>query len=44
MASFFVMEPDGSLVPVTVRPLNKHENADVRRERVRLSGDREDPE
>ena len=44
MASFFIMEPDGSLVPVTIRPLNKQENADVRRERVRLSGDREDPE
>ena len=38
MASVFVVEQDGSLTPVSLRPLNKQENASVRRERVRLSG------
>ena len=33
----FIVEPDGGLSPVTLRPLNKQENASVRRERVRLS-------
>ena len=41
MASVFVVETDGSLIPVTLRPLNKQENAGVRRERVRLSGEKE---
>lgn len=37
MATVFIVEPDGGLSPVTLRPLNKQENASVRRERVRLS-------
>ena len=37
MKKVLVVEPDGELTPVTLRPLNKHENANIRRERVRLS-------
>ena len=33
----FVVEPSGELSPVTLRPLNKHDNALVKREKVRLS-------
>jgi transposase InsO family protein len=38
MSKSFVVEPSGNLVPVTLHLLNKHENANVRRERIRLSG------
>ena len=37
MEKVLVVEPDGELTPVTLRPLSKHENANVRREKVRLS-------
>ena len=37
MSTVFVVEADGTLTPVTLRPLNKQENASVKRERVRLS-------
>ena len=37
METVFVVEQDGSLTSVSLRHLNKQENASVRRERVRLS-------
>lgn len=33
----YVVEPSGDLTPVRLRPLSKQENADVKRERFRLS-------
>ena len=36
MQNIFVVEKDGSLAPI--RLLNKHDNADVKREKVHLSG------
>lgn len=38
MSRVFVVEPSGNLVPVVLRRLNKRENSNVKRERVRLSG------
>ena len=34
----YVVEPSGELVPVRLRPLDKQENAGIKRERFRLSG------
>ena len=36
MSEIFIVEPDGSLTPI--RLLNKHENAFVKRDKVRLTG------
>lgn len=36
MKNIFVVEPDGSLTPIHL--LNKHENASVKRDKVRLTG------
>lgn len=38
MSSVYVVEPSGGLTPVSLRPLDKQENSQVKRERVRLSG------
>ena len=38
MEEAYVVEPSGELVPVRLRPLNKLENAVIRRERFHLSG------
>lgn len=42
MGTAYVVEPSGELTPVSLRPLDKQENADIKRERFRLSdgGDR----
>ena len=37
MEKVFVVEPSGDLTPVDLRPLDKHENADIKRNRFRLS-------
>lgn len=37
MKKVFVVEPSGDLVPIELRPLDKHGNADVKRSRFRLS-------
>ena len=39
----FVVEPSGELTPILLRPLNKQENADIKRQRFRFS-DREEKE
>ena len=39
----FVVEPSGQLTPIHLRPLNKQENADIKRQRFRFS-DREEKE
>lgn len=36
MKEIYVVEADGSLAPI--RLLNKHENADIKRDKVRLTG------
>ena len=36
MEEIFIVEPDGSLTPI--RLLNKQENADIKREKIRLYG------
>ena len=38
MSRAFVVEPSGALVPVALRRLNKQDNSNIKRERVRLSG------
>lgn len=40
-AETFVVEPSGELTPITMRLLNKHDNALVKREKVHLSGTEE---
>ena len=35
----FVVDPSGELTPITLRPLNKHDNSLIKREKVRLSGE-----
>jgi hypothetical protein len=37
MEKAFVVEPGGELTPVSLRPLDKQENANVKREQFRLS-------
>lgn len=37
MEKVFVVEPGGELTPVSLRPLNKQENANIKREQFRLS-------
>ncbi len=37
MGTVYVVDPSGELTPVNLRPLNKQENADIKRERFRLS-------
>ena len=36
MKDFFIVETDGSLTPI--RLLNKHDNAFIKRDKVRLTG------
>lgn len=38
MGTVYVVEPSGGLTPIRLRPLNKQENAGIKRERFRLSG------
>ena len=38
MSRTYVVDPSGDPVPVTLRRLNKQENSNIKRERVRLSG------
>ena len=37
LAKTFIVEPSGELTPITMRPLNKQDNAKVKREKVHLS-------